>query len=109
MLKERGQRQRELWDRADQAIQPLIHAADVLFRASLVGAGYHQYQRGEWRRKRGWKKEGAMSDERGLERLSLEERNRVQDILERASKGDRSVVTELSTLLDRYPEIWNRV
>ena len=43
--------------REDQAaleavIQLVMEATDVLARVALVAAGYHQHQRGEWRRTR---------------------------------------------------------
>jgi hypothetical protein len=51
---EREIRRMEHEDRAalEAVIQPVIEAADLWARVALVAAGYHQHQRGEWRRKR---------------------------------------------------------
>lgn len=36
----------------DQLVEELYEAAEVLARATLLAAGYHQHNRSEWRRKR---------------------------------------------------------
>jgi hypothetical protein len=45
-------------ERADLAaleddIKALVEATDLVARAALLAAGYHQHQRGQWRKKRG--------------------------------------------------------
>jgi hypothetical protein len=40
-------------DALDADIEALIEATDLLARAALVAAGYHQHNRGEWRKRRG--------------------------------------------------------
>ena len=37
----------------DQDVRQLCQAADVLGRAVLVGSGYRQHKKGEWRKTRG--------------------------------------------------------
>jgi hypothetical protein len=44
-----GQQQ---WQEADAALQSFCDLTDLLVRAALLSAGYHQYNRGEWRRRR---------------------------------------------------------
>lgn len=56
-IEERHDRQRErMWRRdvrhAEQALLDFSDALDVLQRAELVAAGYHQHDRGQWRQKR---------------------------------------------------------
>src|SRR5262245_15183044 len=38
------------WERVETLIRELIRVTDFLVRASLIGAGYHQHDRGAWRR-----------------------------------------------------------
>jgi len=40
-------------DVLDADIEALIESTDLLARAALVAAGYHQHKRGEWRKRRG--------------------------------------------------------
>jgi hypothetical protein len=37
----------------DADLEALIETTDLLARAALVAAGYHQHKRGEWRKRRG--------------------------------------------------------
>lgn len=39
-------------DALDANIEALIESTDLLARAALVAAGYHQHKRGEWRKRR---------------------------------------------------------
>jgi hypothetical protein len=45
--------ERENLEALDELIEELYEAADVLVRATLLAAGYHQHNRSEWRKKRG--------------------------------------------------------
>ena len=36
----------------DKSLEKLCRLSDLLVRASLLAAGYHQHNRGEWRRRR---------------------------------------------------------
>jgi len=40
-------------DHIDRIVDHLDDAVDSIFRQTLVDAGYHQHQRGEWRKRRG--------------------------------------------------------
>jgi hypothetical protein len=40
-------------DEADAQVSRLCELADALRRSALLLAGYHQHDRGEWRRRRG--------------------------------------------------------
>jgi len=44
--------ERQQWQEADAALQAFCELTDLLVRASLLVAGYHQHARGEWRRRR---------------------------------------------------------
>jgi hypothetical protein len=48
-----SRRERALLDEADRATAHLCLQADLAARAALLGAGYHQHHRGEWRKRRG--------------------------------------------------------
>ena len=44
--------ERARWEAALAPLEELCLASDLLARAALTAAGYHQHDRGEWRRKR---------------------------------------------------------
>src|SRR5215203_1015773 len=45
--------ERERMEALDSLTEELYEAAEVLGRAALLAAGYHQHKRGEWRKQRG--------------------------------------------------------
>ena len=45
--------ERESLGTLDRAAEELHEAAEVLARATLLAAGYHQHHRSDWRKKRG--------------------------------------------------------
>ena len=45
--------ERERIEALDNLTEELYEAAEVLAKAALVVAGYHQHKRGEWRKRRG--------------------------------------------------------
>ena len=47
--------EREELEALDRSVEELYEAAEVLARASLIAAGYHQHNRGAWRKRRGRK------------------------------------------------------
>jgi len=47
-----GRAERAGWAAADALLRQLSTDVDLLVRAALVDAGYHQHNRGMWRRKR---------------------------------------------------------
>jgi hypothetical protein len=96
------------WEDADDALARVIAATRLLVRATLRGAGYHQHQRGAWRRRRGRREETMSTHQSTMEQLTAEEQERLYALLEKAQKGDSSVVEELKVVLDRHPSIWQR-
>jgi hypothetical protein len=44
--------ERESLEALDRSVEELYEAAEILARAALLAAGYHQHKRGEWRKKR---------------------------------------------------------
>ena len=44
--------ERESLEALDRSVEELYEAAETLARATLFAAGYHQHNRGEWRKKR---------------------------------------------------------
>jgi hypothetical protein len=46
----------------DAPLNELNDFADVLARAALLAAGYHQHKRGEWRKRRGQKEKQEQED-----------------------------------------------
>lgn len=53
----RWREEREELDALDDSVNEVAEASDLLVRAALVAAGYHQHNRGEWRRRRESKEE----------------------------------------------------
>ena len=49
----RRRRERGRWDAKTETVQRLIEVSDLLVRAALLAAGFHQHERGAWRRKHG--------------------------------------------------------
>jgi hypothetical protein len=45
--------ERERMEALEAPVEELCEAAEVLAKAALVAAGYHQHKRGEWRKRRG--------------------------------------------------------
>ena len=49
----RRRRERGRWDAKTETVQRLIEVSDLLVHAALLAAGFHQHERGAWRRKHG--------------------------------------------------------
>ena len=49
----RRRQERGRWDAKTETVQRLIEVSDLLVRAALLAAGFHQHERGAWRRKHG--------------------------------------------------------
>ena len=45
--------EREQMEALEAPVEELSEAAELLAKAALLASGYHQYKRGEWRKKRG--------------------------------------------------------
>ncbi len=54
--------ERKSMEALDKPVEELCRAAEILSRAVFVAAGYHQHNRGEWRKRRGT--EGSESRDR---------------------------------------------
>ena len=47
----RRRQERGRWDAKTETVQRLIAVSDLLVRAALLAAGFHQHQQGAWRRR----------------------------------------------------------
>jgi hypothetical protein len=47
-----GREERERLDALSAPVKELCEAAEVIVRAALIASGYHQHNRGEWRKRR---------------------------------------------------------
>src|SRR5262245_5730839 len=100
------EQQAQRWADADAALGELSRLSEMLLRAALRRLGYHQHHRGEWRRSRSYKGEDdAVNDDTSLQAT---ERARAEEIIRRARQGDRTVLPQLTALLDAHPESWSR-
>jgi hypothetical protein len=106
--RQRRRAEQARWDAADAALARVVAATQLLMRAALRGAGFHQHQRGEWRLRRGRRRESMPTQQTTLEQLSVEEREHLCMGLGKAQEGDRSVIDELQAALDRHAMIWER-
>jgi hypothetical protein len=96
------------WEAADEALARVVAVTKLLVRAALRGGGYHQHQRGEWRKRRNGKEQAVTKQQTPVEQLTAEEQERLHTLLEKAQQGDRSVVDALKVALDQHPAIWHR-
>ena len=71
---------------------------DLLLKASLLEAGYHQHDRGAWRRQ-------AMPQLKPTLPPGKTYPAELQTLLEKASQGDLSVLPELKKAFDENPEL----
>src|SRR5262245_43558276 len=103
--RQQHKQQAQRWADADAALTELIRASDMLLRDALLTLGYHQHHRGEWRRARRKKERDAMNADTSLQAA---ERAQAEEIVRRARQGDRTVLPQLTALLDAHPESWSR-
>ena len=47
----RRRRERGRWEADTETVQRLIEVSDLLVEAALLAAGFHQHERGAWRRR----------------------------------------------------------
>ena len=117
----------EAWHTAEAAraaAEGTLHALDelvgLLMRATMAAAGYHQHDRGPWRKRRmngneatGDKGSGVAAVEGreagpppgdpGDRALTADE---LRELLGRAERGDRAVLPALRAVLDHAPALW---
>jgi hypothetical protein len=49
---DRRRQERGRWEADTRTLQQLIAVSDLLVRAALLAAGFHEHQQGDWRRRR---------------------------------------------------------
>jgi hypothetical protein len=89
----------------------LTHVVHTLVSATLVGHGFHQHQRGDWRR---WRhlpsynqQEGAFAmQEFSIPAESGTSYDSMQSLIQQAQQGDTSILPLIRHLLDQVPELW---
>jgi hypothetical protein len=89
----------------------LTHVVRTLVSATLVGHGFHQHQRGDWRR---WRhlprhpqQEGAcVMQEFSLPIESGTSFDTLKNLVQQAQQGDTSILPTIRHLLDQVPELW---
>ena len=90
----------------------LTHVVRTALIATLVGHGYHQHQRGDWRRwrhlPRHHQPEGAfVMPEFPLPVESGTSYDSLKILVEQAQQGDTSILPIIRTFLDQVPELWD--
>jgi hypothetical protein len=50
-LREERNAERRRWEAVSGALRPLTQVSQLLFRAALLAAGFHQHERGAWRKR----------------------------------------------------------
>lgn len=91
----------------------LTNVVRTLVAASFLGEGFHQHQRGEWRRWRhipmNHQQEGVFSMEvfsLPVESGNVPSYDTLQSLVEQAQQGDTSILPTIRTLLDQVPALW---
>ena len=82
----------------DEAIEAFCFSVKTLFRAVLYANGYHQHDRGQWRRRRATQPQQSNS---------IVPNSDLQTLLLRAELGDITVLADLRACLKDHREIWN--
>lgn len=89
----------------------LTNVVRTLVIATLVGSGYHQHQRGAWRKRRHittLQPEGAPSMEAfPLPVESGTSYDTLKSLVQQAQQGDTSTLPIIKHLLDQVPELWD--
>ena len=103
------------WAAALALLDELDAAAGRLAAAALLAVGFHQHQRGQWRRRRGAGVEAigersTMNKEVVTQSMTCEDKvvGHVQELLVRARAGDRAVLPELRRVLDADSSLWEQ-
>jgi hypothetical protein len=94
--------QQQATAQAEGLVEHLEKVAELLTHAALRAGGYHLHHRGEWRRRR---RRRTVAIDQPPKTLTAKQ---LQDVLERAQQGDRTILPELERILDSQPEIWRR-
>ena len=94
-------RERETLEHLDQTVEELYKAAEILARAALYAAGYHQHHRSEWRKRRMDKKR-PKSEEQGEVVPAGNASTPIKGGEERRSRGE--LLNELRTLVAQARE-----
>jgi hypothetical protein len=92
-------------------LQILTTIVRTFVAASLLGQGFHQHQRGDWRR---WRHLPSHNQQKGactMEEFSLPVESgtsfdTLQHLVQQAQQGDTSILPLIRTLLDQVPELW---
>jgi len=92
-------------------LQTLTTIVRTFVAASLLGQGFHQHQRGDWRRWRhlpiSHQQEGACTmEEFSIPMESGTSYDSLQSLVQQAQEGDTSILPTIRTLLDQVPALW---
>jgi hypothetical protein len=89
----------------------LTNVVRTLVSATLVGQGFHQHQRGDWRR---WRHLSIPHQQEGV--CTMEEfsvpvasgtsYDTLKSLVQQAQQGDTSILPTIRTLLDQVPALW---
>src|SRR5262245_23851279 len=92
-------------------LQTLTTIVRTFVAASLLGQGFHQHQRGDWRR---WRHLPIPHQQKGV--CTMEEfplpvesgtsHDTLKSLVQQAQQGDTSILPLIRTLLDQVPELW---
>ena len=89
----------------------LTNVVRTLVSATLVGQGFHQHRRGDWRRwrhlPRHRQQEGACTmQEFSVPVESGTSHDTLKSLVQQAQQGDTSILPTIRHLLDQVPELW---
>lgn len=110
-LRQQAQIDQQRLHHLETQLTTLTHVVRTLVSATLVGQGFHQHQRGDWRR---WRhlpmhhqQEGAFAmEEFPLPVESGTSFDTLKNLVQQAQQGDTTILPLIRTLLDQVPELW---
>jgi hypothetical protein len=110
-LRQQGRSVQQYIQSLEAQLTALTNTIRILVSATLVGQGFHQHQRGDWRR---WRylpiqhqQEGACAmQEFPLPIESDTSYDSLKILVEQAQQGDTTILPLIRTLLDQVPALW---
>ena len=108
-LREHAQAEKQRLQRLDTHLTKLTNVAQILVKAALLSAGFHQHKR-VWRRKRRYDPRIQEGEENLMhnDRLTIESRpfDTLENLVQMAQQGDSSTLPAIRQFLDQVPALW---
>jgi hypothetical protein len=107
LARELQQARREQARRADEDALRFSRLVELLQLAALRPLGY-RHHRGQWRKRRSHEDTMPKTPTTTVDKLTPEQVAKLNEVLERAQRGDQAVLPELERALEEHPSIWQQ-